>query len=171
MKFFFSGNLWRAVLSSGKVNNLFEHKIFFCAITSFCWHKTRFRATSTCFLSTQISFCATSNFIIQHKIVFHATANFYFGHSLECFVMVIYCYCNVATKIARLKKNHFYVTQKIFSFFVLHNFFIFNFYIAHWQHVDLLRSGPRNKETFHPSFNHLTNKKVFLLSRFNFQSL
>ena len=58
-------------------------------------------------------------------------------------------------------------------------FYIFSFYIAHWQHVDLLRSGPRNKETSNPSFTHLSDipkqllsktysgKKVFLLSRFN----
>ena len=34
----------------------------------------------------------------------------------------MYCYCNVATKIARLKKNHFYVTQKIFRFLYFTNF-------------------------------------------------
>ena len=34
--------------------------------------------------------------------------------------------------------------------------FIFNFYIAHWQYVDLLCSGPRNKETFDPLFTHYT---------------
>ena len=33
-------------------------------------------------------------------------------------------------------------------FFVHHKFFKFNFYIGHWQHDDLLRRGPQNKETF-----------------------
>ena len=67
--------------------------------------------------------------------------------------------------------------KKLISFFVHHKFVIFNFYIAHWQHVDLLRSDPRNKETFIPSFAHqpdehkeviksCSGKKVFLLSRF-----
>ena len=70
------------------------------------------------------------------------------------------------------------MTQKKLSLFVHHKFFIFIFHIAHWQHVDLLRSGPRNKETFNPSFTHLSDipkqllskscsgKKVFLLSMF-----
>ena len=60
-----------------------------------------------------------------------------------------------------------------------HKFFTPNFYIAHWQHVDLLCSSYRNKETFNPSFNlpdirkqlviqkRCFGKKVFLLSDFN----
>ena len=74
------------------------------------------------------------------------------------------------------KKKSFLCDTK--KFFVHHKFFIFNFYIAHWQHVDLLRSGPRNKEAFNPSFTHLSDiprqllraaleKKVFLVSRVN----
>ena len=46
-------------------------------------------------------------------------------------------------------------TKKLISFFVHHHFFIFSFYITYCQHVDLLRSGPGNKETFNPSFTHL----------------
>ena len=69
--------------------------------------------------------------------------------------------------------------KKLISFFVHHHFFIFSFYITHCQHVDLLRSGPGNKETFNPSFTHLPDtpkpvlskscslKKKFLLSGFN----
>ena len=37
-------------------------------------------------------------------------------------------------------------TKKLISLFVYDKFFIFNFYIANWEHVDLLRSGPRNKK-------------------------
>ena len=69
-------------------------------------------------------------------------------------------------------------TKKLISFFVHHHFFIFSFYITHCHHVDLLRGGPGNKETFNPSFTHLCDiyrgsckkeppKKGFLLSRFN----
>ena len=70
-------------------------------------------------------------------------------------------------------------TKTIISFFVHHKFFIFSFYIAHWPHVDLLRSTPRNKESFNPSFTQLpdipkkllskscSGKVVFLLSRFS----
>ena len=42
--------------------------------------------------------------------------------------------------------------KKLISVFVYHKFFIFNIYIAHWQHVDLLNSSFRKKETFNPSF-------------------
>ena len=101
-------------------------KYFFCAIsTCFCWH--------------QITFCATSNFF------------------LKCYVMVIYFYCHVATKnIITCQKNvkfDFHVTQKkLTSLFIYLYLFIFNFYVAHWHHVDLLCSGPRNKKTFNQSF-------------------
>ena len=66
-----------------------------------------------------------------------------------------------------------------FAFSASQIFYIFNFYIAHWQNADLLRSGPRNKK----SFNHVSSpacltyltktliksccgKNVFLLSKF-----
>ena len=42
-------------------------------------------------------------------------------------------------------------TKKLISFSLYHYFFIFSFYITHCEHVNLLRSGPGNKETF----NHL----------------
>ena len=52
------------------------------------------------------------------------------------------------------KKNHFYVTQnKLTLIFVDHKLFMFNFYIVHWQHADLLRSGPRNKKNFQSIFS------------------
>ena len=68
-------------------------------------------------------------------------------------------------------------TKRLISFFVHRKFFIFSFYITHWQHVDLFRSSPGHKETFNPSFTHLSDtpkqllskscKKGFLLSRFS----
>ena len=78
----------------------------------------------------------------------------------------------------RKRKFHFFVTQKNNFLFCPSQIFYINFYISHQQHVDLLRRGPRNKETFNPSFTHLSNtpkqllrsaleKKLFLLSRFN----
>ena len=52
------------------------------------------------------------------------------------------------------KKNHFYVTQnKLTLIFVDHKLFMFNFYIVHRQHADLLRSGPRNKKNFQSIFS------------------
>ena len=65
-------------------------------------------------------------------------------------------------------------TKKLISFFVYDKFFIFRFYISHSQHVDLLRSGPGNKEIFNPSLTDLcyshsarTAKKGFFLSKFD----
>ena len=46
-----------------------------------------------------------------------------------------------------------------------HNFFIFSFTLHNCQHVDLLRSGPGNKETFNPSFTHLSDIPKQLLSK------
>ena len=68
------------------------------------------------------------------------------------------------------------MTQKINFGFCASQIF---FRIGHWKHVDLLHSGPRNKETFNPSFTDLSDipkqllgnscygKKVSLLSIFN----
>ena len=75
--------------------------------------------------------------------------------------------------MSKKKKHKICNTKKIISFFVHHNCFIFNFYIPHCQHFNLFHSGPRYKETFNPSFTHLSDiwkqllKKVLLLSRFN----
>ena len=96
------------------INKLFRHKIlFWCSIILFlstwntflgnikffCRHEAPFHATSTCFCRYLITFCATSNILSRHINVFCATLNFCFGHRLECYVMVIYFYCHVATKI------------------------------------------------------------------------
>ena len=54
-------------------------------------------------------------------------------------------------------------TKKLISFFLHHKLFIFNFYIEHLQHVDFLRSGPRNKATSNPSFTHLPDIRKQLL--------
>ena len=48
-------------------------------------------------------------------------------------------------------------TKKLISFFLRHHFFIFSFYTTHCRHVDLLHSGPGNKETFQPSFTQLSD--------------
>ena len=65
----------------------------------FCWYQILFRATSTHFCRNQITFGTTSNFLFQYKIIFRATSNFSFRHRLECYVMAIYFYCHIATKI------------------------------------------------------------------------
>ena len=56
-------------------------------------------------------------------------------------------------------------TKNLVSFLVHHNLFIFSFYITHCQHVDLLSSGTGKKETFSPSFTHLSDIPKQLLSK------
>ena len=126
----FGRRLWGAVQE--KNNNFFcaqniflmQHHLAFVDMKYFfvlhqlyfCWYEILFRATSTHFFRNQITFCAASNFLFQHKIIFRATPNFCFGHRLGCYVMAIYFYCHIATKIwSRVTKQinfHFYVTRK-----------------------------------------------------------
>ena len=97
VEFDISLTLWCAVTE--KIN-FFVHKIFFDAASFFfCLYEILFDAISTRFCRHQITFCATPNFLFQHKIIFRVTANFCFGHHLECYAMVIYFYCHIATKI------------------------------------------------------------------------
>ena len=143
---------------------------FLCYINFFfCWHEILFRATSTRFCRNKITFCATSNFLFQHKIIFRATPNFCFGHCLECCHGDIFLWSHSNKNIITCQKinklSFLCDTKKIISFCLHHHFFIFSFYITHCQHVDLLRSGPGNKETFNPSFTHLSDIPKQLLSK------
>ena len=98
-----------------KNNNFFACKIFFwCSIilllstqnTFLCYINFFFLLTwniFSCSINTFFSkpkyFLCKSNFLFQHKIIFRATSNFCFGYLLECYVMVIYFYCHIATKL------------------------------------------------------------------------
>ena len=55
----------------------------------------------------------------------------------------------------------FLCDKKINVFFCVSQISYIQFYIAHWQHVDLLRSGPRNKETFNLSFTVLIYRNSY----------
>ena len=72
---------------------------------------------------------------------------------------------NIITCQKIIKLSFLCNSKELISFFVHHNFFIFSFYLTHCQHVDLLRSGPRNKESFNPSFTHLSDIPKHLLSK------
>ena len=74
--------MWRAVAK----RTLLSAKYALCAASSrSCRH--------------QLTFRATLSFLFRHKIIFRATPKFCFGHCLECYVMLIYFYFHVATKI------------------------------------------------------------------------
>ena len=128
-----------------------QHQLFFCR------HEILFLAKSTRFCRNQNTFCAASNFLFQHKIIFRAAPSFCFGHRVchgDIFLLS-HSNKNIITCQKINKLSFLCDTKKLISFFVHHHFFIFSFYITYCQHVDLLRSGPGNKETFNPSFNHL----------------
>ena len=101
---------------SEKFITFWAQNIFFYAASScFSRHEILFRATATRFCRNQITFYATSKFLFQHKIIFRTTPSC-FGHRLECYVMVIYFYYHIATKIynhmSKKLNFHFYMTQK-----------------------------------------------------------
>ena len=140
------------------------------------YYKVRTKSQSTWLWKTLISFLSTKYFFVQHQLVtfvatrslfcaiwkgffwhkcfFRGAPNFCCGHYLKCCVRVTYVYCHVATKILsrikiKINKISFLCgTKRKTSLFVHHKFSIFNFDIAHWQHVDLLLSGFRDKVTF-----------------------
>ena len=123
------------------------HQLFFC------WQEILFRATSTRFLlkpnyflcnvklftSMQNYFSCNTKFLFwtSFRMLCHGDI-FLLSHSNKNLIM-----CQKINKLSFLRD-----TKKLISFFVYHYFFIFSFYITHCQHVDLLRSGPGNKETF-----------------------
>ena len=87
--FFWAQNIFLLTWNSFFV----QHQLFFC------WHEILFRATSISSCRHQITFCVTSNFLFRQEIVFGATPSFCFGHRLEGYIIVIYFYCHVATKM------------------------------------------------------------------------
>ena len=148
---------------SGKIDNFFEHEIvFLCNINLFFVdikyffvqprlfyrHGSLVCATSACYFWQQIIFCATSKCF--------AFDNFFFAQHKFLFWMVIYFYCHIIIKISSSPKKikfYFHVKQKKLTWSCVHHkFFTFNFYVAYWQHVDLPRNHPSNKQhLFHLS--------------------
>ena len=138
-------------------------KIYFDAASScFCQHEILFYATSTFFCWHEIHyFVQHQHIFVQTKLLFGQRQTFYFNTKLffvqhQIFVLDIvhddiflwsHSSKNIITCQKINKLSFLCETKKLILFFVHHHFFIFIFYITHCQHVDLLRSGPGNKET------------------------
>ena len=138
-------------------------KIYFDAASScFCQHEILFYATSTFFCWHEIHyFVQHQHIFVQTKLLFAQRQTFYFNTKLffvqhQIFVLDIvhddiflwsHSSKNIITCQKINKLSFLRETKKLILFFVHHHFFIFIFYITHCQHVDLLRSGPGNKET------------------------
>ena len=154
---------------------------FGAASSSFCRHEILFCATSTFFLLTWNTFScninkflSTPNYFLCNVKLFVSAENYFsckflFRTSFRMLYhddMFLLSHSNKNIIICQKINKLLFLcdTKKSVLFLVHHNFFIFSFYVTHWQHVDLLRSGPGNKETFNPSFTHLSDIPKQLLS-------
>ena len=113
------------------------------------------------FVQTKLLFVQRKTFYFNTKF-FSCNTKFLFWASFRMLChgdifLLSHSNKNIITCQKINKLSYLCDTKKLISFFVQHHFFIFNFYFIHCQHVDLLRSGPRNKETFDPSFTHLSD--------------
>ena len=141
--------------------------IFLCNINFFLLTWNTFSCNINLFLSTQGYILHSMKLFFWHKIDFRAAPSFCFGH---CSLFRMLCHGDIFLLSRRnddiipcQKKNIFFVTQKTNFVFCVSKFFILNFCIRLWQHVDLLPSGPWSKETFCPSFSHLPDIQQQLL--------
>ena len=118
----------------------FEHKIIFCTASwCFCRHEILFLCNINLFLLTPDHILC--NIKLFFKMLCHGDI-FLLSRSNKKY--------NHLSK--KCKISFSCDTKKLTSLFIYLYLFIFNFYIAHWHHVDLLCSGPRNKKTFNQSF-------------------
>ena len=121
------------------------HPLFFVDLKYlFVQHQHVFVETKLLFVQRQTFYFNTKLFFVQHQIFFQTLFRmlchgdiFLWSHSNKNIVK-----CQKINKLSFLCD-----TTKLILFVVHCHFFIFSFYITHCQHVDLLRSGPGNKET------------------------
>ena len=163
--------LWYGASFRKKIKTFLRTKYVFDAASScFCRHEILFCATSTFFLMTWNTFSCNintflskPNYFLCNVKLFISTQNYFscntkflfctsFGMlCLDDILLLSHSNKNIFTCEKINKLSFLCDTKKLISFFLHHHFFIFSFYITHCQHVNLLRSGPGNKETF----NHL----------------
>ena len=141
---------------------------FFCATsTFFCWHET-FSSNINLFLSTQDYFlCNVKHFVLTQNC-FSCNTKFLFWTPFRMLSLGdVFLFSRSNKNIITYEKKIIFMWHKKinFVFCAWQIFYIFSFHIAHWQHVDLLPSGPRNKETSNPSFTHLSDIPKQLLSK------
>ena len=149
-------SIWNLLIE--KYGALFRKKItflrtkyFFDAASScFCRHEILFCPTSTLFLLVWNTFSCDSNtfssrsdyFLCNVKLFCFSTKLFFVQHQMFAlhiiwnvmlwwYFLLSHSNKNIIT-CQKIIKSHFYVTKKLLSFFVHHNFFIFSFYTVHW---------------------------------------
>ena len=146
--------VWRAVPEN--IITSLHTKYFFDAASS-CFLSTwnTFLCYINTFLSTPNYFLCNVKLSVSTKNCFSCNTKFLFWTSFRI-LCYVYFYCHIAT-CQKINISFLCDTKKLITSFTNQNFFIFIFYIAHWKHVDLFRSGLGNKETFNPSLTHLSD--------------
>ena len=129
-----------------------DMKYYFCATwTLFCLTWNNLLSNINLLLSTQdYSLCNVKLFVLAQNY-FSCNTKFLFWRSFRMLChgdIFLFSRSNEDIIIKKKKKNSFLCDIKTnFVFCASQIFYIFSFYSAYWQHVDLLRSGLRNKET------------------------
>ena len=156
--------LWRAVPVFVDVKYFFAlHQLFLLKWNTFSCNINMFLSKPNYFLCNVKHFVSTQNY-------FSCNAKFLFWASFRMLChgdifLLSHSNKNIITCKKINKISSWCDTKKLISFSVHHNFFMFNFYITQCQHVDLLCRGPGNRETFNPSFTHLSDIPKQLLSK------
>ena len=121
------------------------------------------------FVKTKLLFVQRQNFVsTQNYLSCNAKFLFWASFRMLChgdIFLLSHSNKNIITCKKINKISSWCDTKKLIWFSVHHNFFMFNFYITQCQHVDLLCRGPGNRETFNPSFTHLSDIPKQLLSK------
>ena len=127
------------------------HQLFIVDMKHFFAQHQHVLSTPNYFLCNVKLFVSTQNyFLCNTKFLFWTSFRMLCHGYIYIFIVTQQQKYNNVLKINKISFSR--DTKKLMSFFVHHNFFIFSFHIAHCQHVDLLRSGPGNKEPFNPFF-------------------
>ena len=145
------------------------------APSSFCRHEILFCATSTFFLLTWNTFSCNintflskPNYVLRNVKLFISTQNYFSCNTKFLFWTSFRMLCHGDIFLLSHSNKNIITCQKInklFRFLCITIFLYSVFYnITHSQHVDLLRSGLGNKETFNPYFTHLSDIPKQLLS-------
>ena len=132
-----------------------QHRLIFVDIKYFfVLHQLFFVDMKYFFVQHQHDFVETKKLFVQHQTFYFNTKLFFVQHQI--FVLNMLCHGDIFLWLhsnkniitcPKINKLSFLCDTKKTSFVCcVRHFFIFSFYITHCQHVDLLRSGPGNKD-------------------------
>ena len=131
-----------------------QHEILFCATSIFSVDmKHIFTQHQLGLVDTRLLFVQHQTFCLGQKIAFCATPSFCFAHCLECYIMVIYLYCHVATKIG---------SKLLYSIFTLYIGNMLIFFVVFLKTKKLLIHHLLPCRIYRTSYSQLPWKRMFL---------